>query len=77
MKLPFSSLTSVLRMLTMYLLRSCNEEPLYETIIWVGSPGFVCKKNSDISKIKKLLLQKDIFTETKVECALVYQLSIF
>ena len=44
MKLPFSSLTSVLRILTMYLLRSCNEEPLYETIICVGSPGFVCKK---------------------------------
>ena len=37
--LLFSLLTYAFRMLVMYLLRSYNGEPLYETIIRLGAPG--------------------------------------
>ena len=37
--LLFSSLTYAFRMLVMYLLKSYNGKPLYETIICLGTPG--------------------------------------
>ena len=36
-----------------------------------------CKKNTDTSKIKGLLVQKGIFSEIKYLCVLMYQIQVF
>ena len=59
------------------LYRNCDTIALSKGTIIAKKCRFFAKKNTDISKIKRALVLKVIFSETAYVCVFTYQISSF